>query len=73
MNAEKLVKVSDYYIDENTRDIMISSRHFPIISGLGNANDEEIQERIDFYINYEKEYAKPINRVKRLIRKCYKR
>lgn len=67
MNKEKLVRITDYYIDENTRDTMISSRHHPIISGFENLSDEEILCIKKQYIQYEKEYANPINKVKRLV------
>lgn len=73
MNKEKLVKIRDYYIDEKTRDTMITSRHCPIIRGLENASDEEILCVKKQYIQYEKEYANPINKVKRLVKKLGRR
>lgn len=48
---------------------MISSRHNPIIRELENASDEQILEIKNQYIKYEYEYAKPINRVKRMIKR----
>ncbi len=72
MNRKKiegLVRISDYYLDEKTRDTMISSRHHPIISGYENLTDEQILAIKEKYMAYEREYRKPINVIKRLV-KC---
>lgn len=50
MKKEELVHIRDYYVNENTRDTMISSRHNPIIRGLENASDEQILEIKNQYI-----------------------
>ena len=71
MNVEELINIRDYYLDENNcnKYTRISSSHCPIFTCLDNATDEEIMKVKEFYIQYERDYANPINKVKKLIRK----
>jgi len=66
MNYEKQVYIDDYYLDENTRHTTIASRHYGIVRGLVNATDNEIETIKRQYIEHEKEYARPINKIRRI-------
>ena len=64
-----LVKVNDYWVNEDYRITMISSRHCKIIRNLANATDERILEVKGQYEKYEETYDKPMNKVKRMVKK----
>ena len=69
MKKKDLVEVNDYWVNKDYRNTMISSRHHPIIRNLANATDERILEVKGQYEKYEGTYDKPMNKVKRMLKK----
>ena len=69
MKKEIKVIINDYYVNKNTRNTMIYSKHCPIVRGLENATDEEILSIKQQYIKYENEYKNPLNKVKKLMKR----